>query len=342
MTRLVPLALASLLAAYGCTGNPRPVTTLPPPPPGASSSEAPGSLTVQGAIDALGSDAITGWFCPMHPDVTSSDPGKCKKCGMALIAGDPFDTRDYVLDFATSPTAVKAGVPFRMIFNVRHPGTGKEVKGLEVVHDKRYHLFVISQDMSFFQHLHPETQTDGSWTIDVMLPHAGYYRVLSDFLPTGGSPQFLGRTLVTSDFDGDLSSQAARLEPDEILRKTVGTITAEVTLDPPRLIAGRYGHVGFTLTDATTGEPITDLQPYLGAFGHTLLLSEDLLDYVHSHPTEGPESDISKGLGGPRVTFEGYMPRPGRYRAWTQFLRKGELTTVSLTFRVLTLEEAVR
>jgi hypothetical protein len=42
------------------------------------------------------------------------------------------------------------------------------------------------------------------------------------------------------------------------------------------------------------------------------------------------------------VTFEGYMPRPGRYRAWTQFLRNGELTTFSFTFRVVTLDEAVR
>jgi hypothetical protein len=67
-----------------------------------------------------------------------------------------------------------------------------------------------------------------------------------------------------------------------------------------------------------------------------------MVDYVHSHPVEGPESDITKGLGGPRVTFEGYMPRPGRYRAWTQFQRKGELTTISFTFTVKTIEDAGR
>ena len=26
------------------------------------------------------------YICPMHPDVRQSDPGKCPKCGMALIA----------------------------------------------------------------------------------------------------------------------------------------------------------------------------------------------------------------------------------------------------------------
>ena len=26
------------------------------------------------------------YVCPMHPDVTSDKPGKCPKCGMALVA----------------------------------------------------------------------------------------------------------------------------------------------------------------------------------------------------------------------------------------------------------------
>jgi hypothetical protein len=256
--------------------------------------------------------------------------------------GNPFETREYILDFATAPQAVRSGQPFSMMFTVRNPRTGALVNDLAVIHDRPYHLFVVSQDMTSFQHIHPTVRPDGSWSVDVTLPQPGYYRVLSDFLPVGGSPQFLGRTLVTSDFDGDVLSQAAQLQPDESLRKTVDGITAEVKLDPPKLIAGRNGHFSFTLTDAHTGTGVTDLQPYLGAFGHTLVLSEDLLDYVHSHPTDEPDSDIARGLGGPRLSFEGYMPRAGRYRAWTQFLRKGQLTTFSFTFTVWTLEEAVR
>ena len=71
-------------------------------------------------------------------------------------------------------------------------------------------------------------------------------------------------------------------------------------------------------------------------------MSEDLRDAVHSHPSPGPQSDVTRGLGGPEVTFEGYLPRPGLYRAWTQFLRQGKLTTFTFTFRVRTLEDAVR
>ena len=35
-----------------------------------------------------------------------------------------------------------------------------------------------------------------------------------------------------------------------------------------------------------TGLPVTDLQPYLGAWGHAFIVSADLADAVHSHPDD--------------------------------------------------------
>jgi len=282
----------------------------------------------------------TAWFCPMHPEVTASEAGRCRKCGMALVVGDPFDTREYDLELTTIPTAVKAGQPVTMVLTVRHPGTGALITTYELVHEKPFHLFIVSSDMEYFQHVHPAQQRDGRWTIEVTLPKPGDYRVLSDFLPTGGSPQFIGRTIETAGFTGDLASQVAHLQPDTVFTRTVGSITAHLELEPTTLVEGQYGHLMFTLTDAKTGRLVTDLEPYLGTFGHALILSEDMRDYIHSHPFEGPDSDISKGLGGPNVTFEGYMPRAGNYRAWSQFQRNGEIITVPFTVKVATVEEA--
>ncbi len=307
----------------------------------ASAQSYPGARQDAAGAAGQSEDASAGWFCPMHPDVTAAAAGRCSKCEMALIRGNPFDTREYLLDARTSPAAVRAGVPFRIEFTVRHPGTGKLVDSFELVHDKRYHLFLISQDMSEFQHVHPELQAGGSWALDVTLPKAGYYWVVSDFVPTGGSPQFVARPLVTAGFDGDIVTSGAHLVPDSLLTKMIDGTTATLALEPSTLVAGEYGHLMFTLTDSTDGAPVTDLQPYLGAFGHTLIMSEDMRDAVHSHPSPGPDSDVSKGRGGPHVTFEGYLPRPGVYRAWTQFLRNDRLATFSYTFRVLTLDEAV-
>ena len=282
----------------------------------------------------------TAWFCPMHPEVTAGEAGsRCRKCGMALVPGDPFDTREYSLELTSVPAAVKAGVPVTLHLTVRHPGTNAIITGYEAVHEKRFHLFVVSRDMEVFEHIHPEQQPDGTWMIQVTLPKPGDYRILSDFLPTGGSPQFVGRTLETVDFTGELESQTPHLTPDVDVTKTVGSVKAHLELEPSTLIEGQFGHLAFTLTDAKTGRPVTDLQPYLGAFGHALILSEDMRDYVHSHPFEDIDA-TSKGFGGPTVTFEGYMPKAGRYRAWSQFQRNGDVITIPFTVNVLTLDQA--
>src|SRR5919108_681661 len=99
------------------------------------------------------------------------------------------------------------------------PGSGKPVPSLEIVHERPYHLFVISQDMEHFQHIHPEQQPDLTWAIDVTLPKAGYYSVLSDFLPSGGASQLISRPLVTAGYAGDLAADSARLVPDTNLVK---------------------------------------------------------------------------------------------------------------------------
>jgi len=289
-------------------------------------------------------DDETAYMCPMHPDYTSDKAGKCPRCSMNLVLGTPFDMRDYKMEFRTVPPVVKAGAKTALLFKVFHPGTGDQIKKFELVHDRPYHVFVISQDMTQFSHIHPEQRPDGTWAVDVTLPRPGYYKVLSDFLPSGGASQLIAKPIVTAGYTGDLIASSAHLEPDQDLTKAVDDITATVTYDPKRFVAGVYGHLTFHLTDTTTGEQIKDLQTYLGAFGHTLIMSEDMVDYVHSHPIEQmlPEANLEELRGGPDVTFEGLMPRPGRYRAWTQFRRHDKIYTFAYTFNVIDVGELSR
>src|SRR5262245_23509943 len=117
---------------------------------------AMGSLGAAPLQDLSPATGVTAWFCPMHPEVTAPEGGRCRKCGMALVAGNPFDTREYSLDVSTTPAVVKAGVPLAIRLTVRHPGTGARITSFEVVHEKRYHLFLVSRDMNVFEHIHPE------------------------------------------------------------------------------------------------------------------------------------------------------------------------------------------
>ncbi|MGH9386464.1 MAG: heavy metal-binding domain-containing protein, partial [Vicinamibacterales bacterium] len=145
----------------------------------------PVALTaLQNSAPPAAPDAL--YYCPMHPDVTAASPGRCARCGMALVAGDPFDLREYLLDVASTPTAPRVRQNVRLAFTVRHPSTRKVIDQFALVHEKPYHLFVISQDLEFYDHVHPEPQADGSYVINIVLPKPGYYRLFSDFLPVGG------------------------------------------------------------------------------------------------------------------------------------------------------------
>ncbi len=299
----------------------------------------------------LDDDEQVAYVCPMHLDYTSETEGSCPLCGMTLVRSAPYDVRDYRLDLWTVPATVKPGVKTTIHLKVSHPGTGKTIDTFETVHERQYHFFVISSNMDHFEHIHPEQQADGSWTIDVTFPKAGYYTLLSDFFPRGGSSQFISRPLVTAGYEGDLAADGARLVPDRVFKKTADDITAEILMVPETFTAGQYGHLTYTLTDTKTGLPITDLQTYLGAFGHALIVSEDIGEYVHAHPVDlvaaasaldggppqfaiPPDADLEAIRGGPEVIFEGLMPRPGRYRAFTQFRRKDKLHTFAFTFEV--------
>jgi hypothetical protein len=270
------------------------------------------------------------YVCPMHPEVAATAPGNCPKCGMALVKTDPVDG-DYAIEVEAAPRAPRAGEPLRLRFTVRHPVSGAAVRDLAIVHEKPFHLFVVSQDLEHYQHIHPEPQPDGSLLVALTLPRPGYYKLYADFFPVGGRPQVIPEALVTADAAGDLASSGARLVPDLALRKTAGDLVATLQVPGAGLVAGRDEKLVFEVADATTGAPVRDLEPYLGAFGHTLVISEDTLHYVHAHPVEMLPAGVAEPRGGPVLTFKALLPKPGRYRMWTQLKRRGVLSTVSFT-----------
>jgi len=276
------------------------------------------------------------YTCAMHPDVMSDKPGKCPKCAMTLVRTRRPEMAEYEVKLATTPAVVKPGKKFRLTFLISHPKTGEMVKEFNILHDMPFHLFVVSQDLNYFAHIHPHQRTDGSFIIETMVPKAGSYIIYCDIFPVGGMPQVAHLNLITAGFDGDLFSSQAQLVPDKTLTKTLEGVRFELTLNPAEPLGGRPATLKFYLTDEKTGEPVKDLQPYLGAWGHTLILSEDASDYIHSHPTETipDNADRTKIYGGPDASFDAFFPRPGRYRVWSQFQRHGELITVVFTIKV--------
>jgi hypothetical protein len=275
----------------------------------------------------------SAYVCPMHPDVMSATPGTCPRCNMDLVPGSPITMPDFTLHVETTPRVLRAGQPTSFRFSVHHPLTGEQAKHFAIMHDKLFHLFVVSRDMEDFAHVHPDPQPDGSFTIRHTLPRPGHYVLFSDFLALGGGAQVTTTPLVTAGVTADILSSQAKLTPDMPWVRTADGVKVEIANQQSEFLGGEEIDIIFRFTDQASGAPVTDLQRYLGAFGHLLILSEDMTEYVHAHPREETQPDPSAPqAGGPEVLFDALLPKPGRYKAWLQFQRQDVLSTVSFTF----------
>lgn len=249
------------------------------------------------------------FICPMDKDVRSKGPGKCPRCGMALVAGLP-DPVEYPVEMRVSPRRLRVGEPVDLRFRVLDPVKRQPVAKLEVMHEKLFHLFVISQDLAYFAHEHPEPQPDGSLTFRTTLPKPGAYRLVCDFFPAGGTPQMVTKTLVMPG----APFRPAVLPPDMSARQ-VGGVEFRLATEPAEPIAGKKTFLFFELAG------LTKLEPFLGSWAHMLLASADLVDLVHLHPV------IAEG--GPKMQFNVIFPRAGVHRVWIQIQNAGQVLTAA-------------
>jgi plastocyanin len=301
------------------------------------SSKAPGICSKCGKnLIASTGQEDEFYACPMHADVLSTQPGKCPKCNMALKRMAAPVTEEFQVKMETTPKLVRPGRKVTLRFTVFHPKTGEQVRQFNILHEMPFHLFVVSSDLVHFDHIHPTRQDDGSFTIETLLPRAGLYQIYCDFFPDGGMPQVIHQNLTTAGYRGDVVASRPRLVPDKQLIRTLDGIRFELKFDPEAPVAGKSAILKYHLTDARTGRPVNDLKPYLGAWGHTLILSEDATDYLHSHPTEmiPEDADQNKLTSRAEVDFDTFFPRPGNYRIWSQFQRNNRITTVSFNVYV--------
>jgi hypothetical protein len=271
-------------------------------------------------------DTATFW-CPMHPDVRGRAGDKCPQCGMALVRTPATDTRPYTLDFEMVPRALRPLQTGRVRFFVRDPRTGGVVRRFSLVHERVFHLFIISRDLDHFAHVHPRLHANGLLDVEVTVPRPGAYQLIADFLPEGGAPQLVQRSFVTAGYTAALAAVPA-LRPDAA-DKVVGGTRVKLTMPEP--FAGREQLITFDVLDETTGAPAGDLEPYLGATGHLLVASADLAVASHAHPI----ADINGSRS--NIVFEVLFPRPGDYRLWVQFQRRGQVITTAFTVPVPSL-----
>jgi len=269
-----------------------------------------GALGVGSIVGPVGATAQTESHGEMNGMEHEAAPA-------AVVPGGLQISQDgYTL--APRTTTFKPGDLTDFRFTVNGPD-GKPVTGYKPLHGKKLHLIVARRDLSGFQHLHPAEVGGGVWAVAVVLPKPGAYRFFTDIQPEGAKKQLtLGADIVAT---GDY--RPAALPKAEQVANVDGY---EVKLNGA-LVPGRSSKL--TLSVSKDGRPVTDLQPYLEAYGHLVALRSGDLAYLHVHP-DGEPGD-GKTRPGPDITFYAEVPSSGAYRLYLDFQHEGKVRTAEFT-----------
>ncbi|WP_167477933.1 hypothetical protein [Nocardia arthritidis] len=249
---------------------------------------------------ALGVGALVGESSPTADD--ESRPGT----GLA-------DSHDgYTFADLTAPTEPNQVGPLR--FRITGPD-GSTVTKFTAQHDKQLHLIVARSDATGYRHVHPVMDAAGTWSIDWKWAEPGSYRIFADFAPDAASDLVLSRTITVA---GNAVPQP--LPPPA---RTVAVDGYRVTLTGDLTTAG--SELRFAIS--RDGTPVTDLEPYLGAYAHLVALRGNDLAYLHVHP----EGEIGRTPAGPEVAFHAQAPSAGDYRLYLDFVHHGAVHTAEFT-----------
>lgn len=260
------------------------------------------------------------YACPMHPEVTGKKGDNCPKCNMELEhIENAENSKGFFMQFSTSPATVNAKQEVSLSFIPKVKDNPQEEVALEIEHEKKIHLILVNDDLSWFDHIHPEFNNDGSYTVKEKFPAPGSYTLFADYKPSGGGHMVDKLNLVVPG-----TTSSSKIYDANKLNGVSDNFT--VTLNPTggKLITGAMMHIaGTLLKDGKEINPNT-LEDYLGAKAHMVVVGISDKEYLHVHP------GVTDGKFALHTTFE----KPGIYRGWIQFQSEGKLHTVDFTIDV--------
>ena len=240
-----------------------------------------------------------------HADTGTEEPVAAHPAGLAISQDG------YTLDLHT--TVVDPARPADLELVIEGPN-GAPLTDYEVEHEQELHLVIVGRDLVDYAHVHPERDEHGTWRVSAPPLQSGSHRVYADFVPAGGD----GVTLAA-----DLDVPGSRPATERRRPSDVATVDGYEVRFEGALVAGTESEL--TLTVKRDGQPVTDLEPYLGALGHLVAIRDGDLAYLHVHPL-----DEAVGAGGPEVRFAVEVPTAGRYALFLDFSHGGVVRTASV------------
>ena len=277
-------------------------------------------------LSNIDGEIINGRFHFKREDELAKDPHQ----GHHGNGGDHSNHGDHSNSVATTKAElkVKSNIEPNELVNLDiliKDLEGNIVSNFDVFQEKLMHLIVVSDDLQFYNHIHPTYDNSGTFSIATQFPKSGSYTLFSDYKPSGESEQVVALKV---EVKGD-SAPVTSIDPN--LAKTFDETKVELTFDRPTVKAKDNITLVFNLKDAASNGVVEDLENYLGEKGHLVIVrkSDSITrdNYIHAHAL--PEVIDGK------VKFATQFPQPGKYKLWGQFKRNGKIITSDFWLEVL-------
>lgn len=160
-------------------------------------------------------------------------------------------------------------------FDMWEVSNGKVVQSYDWDMTKIMHMIVVSDDLMYFDHVHPALQANGHLEIDYRPAEKGLYHIFIDGMPHG-----LGRQVFRFDVPSG-SSAPALTRRLHAAGSSAQVGPYRVTIDPDVVPIGEISTITVSITK--DGRPATDLHPYLGMMAHGVFVGATDLAYMHAH-----------------------------------------------------------
>ena len=279
---------------------------------------AAGFGSVVGPVGAAAHDMATHDTAPHGETHTESptDNGAQQSSIAHLPGGLQVSPDGYTLD---APGFLPAGAATPVSFRILGPA-GQPVTAYDTAHDEDLHLIAVRRDLTGYQHVHPALAADGTWSTPLDLT-AGEWRLFADFDPAGEDAGLV--------MGADVAV-AGEYAPEPLpAPSTTAEVDGYIVALDGQLVPGQESEL--TLSVSRAGAPVTDLQPYLAAYGHLVALRDGDLAYLHVHPAGEPGDGATQP--GPDINFYATAPSAGVYRLFLDFQHGDVVRTAEFTVR---------
>jgi hypothetical protein len=222
------------------------------------------------------------------------------------------DSNDiYFLQFDNDLSNLKSGENFNLSFSPKYKYDTQKIVELETIHEQKIHLIIVSEDLEYFNHLHPTKLINGNYSLQMSLPFGGKYKLYLEYKPEGSTKITDGfnieakgtekpKTIFSSEklFFNYNDISVSLQDPSEIYSESELQLSILIMKDGRKISSDRLGN-------------------YLGEKAHAVLIGLSDFNFLHVHPM----------VINNQLNLHMNIVKSGYYRLWLQFQIDGLLYT---------------